>query len=180
MFRRKTWQNSITDSGAEAGFTLLEVVIAMAIMLLAMSAILSLESSSIRATENAKEMNIVAMLARNEMIFWEYKVEGQQFEGFKLEDQGVFEAPFQDYRWTMKIKELKFPDLTALMGKTGQSKEGEGQLQEMALKLFSNFLTKAIRELVVTVHWDRGGKEKTFVVSTYWVDLNHEFSMSEQ
>jgi hypothetical protein len=43
----------------------------------------------------------------------------------------------------------------------------------------SSYLSKAIREVTVTITWQRGSGTQNFSVSTYWVNLNHEFSLSE-
>src|SRR6478735_4350708 len=81
------------------GFTLLEVIIAMAIMTLAFSSILAVEMGSINASARAKQMNIVAMLAKNQMVETEYKIEGKKFDEVKKEESGAFPSPYQDYTW---------------------------------------------------------------------------------
>jgi type II secretion system protein I len=77
------------------GFTLLEVLIAMAIMALALSSILSVESGSINASARAKQMNIVAMLVKNQMIKTEYEIEGKSFDEVEKEKSEAFEAPYE-------------------------------------------------------------------------------------
>ncbi|MGK5085945.1 type II secretion system protein, partial [Bdellovibrionota bacterium FG-2] len=99
------------DQAKDAGFTLLEVMIAMAIMLIALASILAVESSSINATHRAKQLNIVAMLAKGRMIKLESEFEGKSFSEFRKEDGGTFVEPYQDYRWTYKVKELAFPNI---------------------------------------------------------------------
>ena len=178
------WRRLKTENKQEAGFTLLETLIALAIMLVAFSAILSVESTSITATERAKQMNVVAMLAKNRMVKLEYEFEGKTFDEFKKEDSGTFEQPFGAYRWSTSVKEIKFPSFDVAGGKAGTEggDAGGGENTDMAgflVKLITNFLSKAIREVTVTVTWTKGSGEQTFSVSTYWVNLNHEFSLSE-
>jgi prepilin-type N-terminal cleavage/methylation domain-containing protein len=167
------------------GFTLLEVVIAMAIMFIALSAILGVEAGSVNAATRAKQMTVVAMLARNVMVDTEMKVEGKTFEEVKKEEGGAFKEPFQDYRWSTVIKEVELPSLT-MGGKSGEggsdSGGGDGDGNEVAnmmTKLITKFLSKAIREITVSITWKKGKGEQSFAVSQYWVDLNHEFELSE-
>ena len=150
----------------------------MAIMVMAFAAILAVEGGSINASARAKQINIVGMLARNKMVEAEYKIEGKTFDEVKKEEQGTFEEPYQDYRWKIIVKELKFPNL-AVGGKGGAGGGGQDQMTGMITKLMTNFLSKAIREVSVTVLWKKGSGDQTFSLSTYWVDLNYEFKITE-
>ncbi|OFZ79339.1 MAG: hypothetical protein A2583_00915 [Bdellovibrionales bacterium RIFOXYD1_FULL_53_11] len=165
-----------------AGFTLLETVIALAIMTVAFSAILMVESASLSTAEKARRMNTVSMLAKNLMAETELKMEGKKFNELKEEEAGEFKAPFEEYTWKRKIKEIKFPNL----GVGGSGKSGEGDdaggmnaAAEKLAKLMATNLSKAVREVTVSVVWKKGGGEQSFSVSTYWVNLNHEFQLTE-
>jgi general secretion pathway protein I len=177
----------------EAGFTLLEVMIAMAIMMLAFSSILMVQSSSLNTSEKAKNMNIVQMLARNLMIDTELEIRGKQFTDVKEEESGEFDAPYAEYKWKRAVKEIKFPELnisgpgdaggtagdqSAAAGGGGDD-QGNTQSGEQLTRLLTQFLSKAVREVTVTVSWRRGSGEQSYSLSTYWVDLNHEFQLSE-
>lgn len=170
-----------------AGFTLLEVVIAMAIMAICFGSILAVEGGAINASTRAKQMGTVATLLRNQMIETEYKIEGKTFDEVKKEDQGIFKEPYQDYSWKRTIKEITLPNLTSLMGGGNKdndsggssSKSNPNQYAEMLGKLLTKFLSKALREVTVTILWKKGGNQLTYSVSTYWVDLNYEFSATE-
>ncbi len=163
----------------QEGFTLLETIIAMAIMVLALSSILAVESGSINASVRTKQMNIVAMLAKAKMVSTEHAIEGKSFSEYKKEDGGPFEAPYQEYRWKTVIKEVEFPTLSAGGGGGEKGAEGGSEIIETITKLVTKFLSKAIREVNVTVFWKKGSFEQSFVLSTYWVDLNHEFELSQ-
>ncbi|MEO5970980.1 MAG: prepilin-type N-terminal cleavage/methylation domain-containing protein [Bdellovibrionia bacterium] len=170
---------------ADSGFTLLEVVIAMAIMAICFGSILAVEGGAINASTRAKQMGAVATLARNQMIETEYKIEGKKFEEVKKEDQGVFKEPYQDYSWKRVIKEVTLPNITSMLsgGNKGRdsssAKDGPNQNAEMLGKLLTKFLSKALREVTVTILWKKGGNQLNYSVSTYWVDLNYEFSTTE-
>jgi general secretion pathway protein I len=165
----------------ENGFTLLEVMIAMAIMLVAFASILLVQSQSLSTSAKAKQMNIVAMLAKGKMIEVEYEIEGKPFNEVKKEDAGNFKDPYQDYGWKRVVKEIKFPNMN-FGGGGGADKNADAGVTEQAntmMKLLTNYLSKAIREVTVTVTWKRGTGTQEFSVSTYWVNLDEQFQLSE-
>ncbi len=166
------------------GFTLLETMIAMGIMLVAFSSILMVESASLRTSEKARQMNVVAMLAKNLMVEAENTFEGKPFNEVKKEESGQFPAPYEDFRWKRTIKELEFPNMSfgggdKKEGASSSSDSGQDQFTELLTKLMTSYFSKAIREVQVTISWQRGSGEQSFTTSTYWVDLNHEFSLSQ-
>ncbi len=163
------------------GFTLLETMIAMAIMMVAFSSILMVQSSSINTSAKAKQMNVVAMLSRNLLIETEGLIETKKFEEIRSEEKGQFPDPYQDYTWTREVKEVTLPDLSALFappeGGAADPAAG-GQSTELLGKLVTNYLSKAVREVIVTITWKRGDGTQNFAVSMYWVDLNSAFQLS--
>jgi prepilin-type N-terminal cleavage/methylation domain-containing protein len=177
------------NASSTAGFTLLETIIALAIMVIAFASILDVEDGGIMAAERTKQMNTVAMLARNKMVEMEYYVQGKSFDEVKKDDAGTYESPYEDFHWKSEIKEIKFPNIVATIqgaaaAASGGAGTGSGQAQNNDLtdrmgKLVTNFLSKALREVTVTIFWKRTGGEGSFSVSTYWVDLNHEFELQE-
>jgi general secretion pathway protein I len=170
------------------GFTLLEVIIAMAIMVLALSSILAIESGSINASARAKQMSVVAMLARNEMIMTEFDFEGKTFDEMEKEKTGQFEAPYSDYGWKREIKEIEFPPINPAAAApnadgsqaSSNNDQDNGANVDTMAKLITQFLSKSIREVSVSVLWKKSGKEQSFTVATYWVDLNHAFDLTQQ
>ena len=162
----------------DSGFTLLEVLIAMFIMLIAFSSIFSIQSSAIQVTNRAKETNTVSMLLKNAMVKAELDLEGKSFEEIKKEDSGAFESPFQDYYWTRSIKELEFPNLVQRSG-GDDAQSGQDQSSELMGRLVTKFLSKAVRKVEVSIKWKKGSKEQSVSLSTFWVDLNHEMALSE-
>lgn len=95
-----------------SGFTLLEVMVALAILALALTAIVGINGNAIRSHGYAKRVTVATMLARSKMADIESKyIE----EGFTSEFDQVMEGTFEeegwsDYRWKAEI--IK-PDIDA-------------------------------------------------------------------
>jgi prepilin-type N-terminal cleavage/methylation domain-containing protein len=166
--------------GNEKGFTLLEVMIAIGILAIGIGAILVAENKSLDVTLRAKRMTTVATLARNILVEAERETQGKSFNEIRKESSGKFDSPFSEFSWERKIKEITFPNL--MDTGTGAAKEGEVRTidanAERVVKIATNFLSKATREITVTISWKDRGETQTYAVSQYWVDLNHEFKLS--
>jgi prepilin-type N-terminal cleavage/methylation domain-containing protein len=170
------------------GFTLLEVMIALAIMVVAFSSILAIQSSSMTSALKARQIQEVSILARNAMVQTEVEVSGKKFNELPEELSGNFDAPFEDYAWTRKIKEVKLPNLAGL-SKAAQGDQGDSggnpdedaknsALMEQMTKVITNFLSKAVREVTIEVSWKRGTATQKYDVAMYWVDLNSDFNIN--
>jgi len=167
----------------EAGFTLLEVMIAIGILAIGIGAILVAENNSLDVTLRAKRMNTVATLARNILVEAEREIQGKPFTEVRTESFGKFDAPFADYSWERKIKEITFPKILSpnnggAEGKSGENAGADPNV-ERVVKIATNYLSKASREVTITILWKDKGEDQKYSVSQYWVDLNHEFKMSE-
>lgn len=154
-------------------------MIAVAIMAVAMASILSIQSSAIRSTRNAKKLSIVSMLAKNTMVETELLFEGLTFKEVPKTKEGKFKEPYTQYSWKREIKEIEFPNLNFGSGGGDENASQSTQQVEKMSKIITNFLSKAIREVNVTVSVPEGKGTQNYSVSTYWVDLNHEFKLSE-
>lgn len=161
-----------------SGFTLLEIVIALAIMVGAFIGIYGAQTASVHSSTRVRQLNTAAMLAKDKMIEAEVEFQGKSFPEVRPEDSGTFPDPFQEFSWKRSIRELSFPSLPA--PGAGQSETGgTNQNEEILGRLVTNFLSQAIREVEVTVSWQRGRGVVEQRVTTWWVDLNHEFKLSE-
>ncbi len=174
-----------SPSHRESGFTLLEVMIAIGILAIGIGAILVAENNSLDVTIRAKRMNTVATLARNVMVEAEREIQGKPFTEVRTESFGKFDAPFADYSWERKIKEISFPKIMSQnQGGSGSGDSGTkpeiDPNAERVVKIATSYLSKATREVTVTILWKDKGENQKYSVSQYWVDLNHEFKMSEE
>jgi general secretion pathway protein I len=87
------------------GFTLLEVMVAMSIIAIALTALLVSQSQSISIAGEAKFSTTAALLAQSKMAEIETKTEDEL-----TYDSGDFGDDFPDYSWEMEVQDVIFTD----------------------------------------------------------------------
>jgi general secretion pathway protein I len=85
------------------GFTLLEVMVAMSIIAIALTALLVSQSQSISIAGEAKFSTTAALLAQSKMAEIETKTEDEL-----TYDSGDFGDDFPDYSWEMEVQDVIF------------------------------------------------------------------------
>ena len=88
-------------SRRDGGFTLLEVMVAMAIIAIALTAVLGSQSQSVSLASEAKFSTTAALLAQNKMAETEW--------GNRLDlssDSGDFGDDFPDYNWEVTVEDV--------------------------------------------------------------------------
>lgn len=90
------------------GFTLLEVMVAMAILVACLVPLLSAIIGGLRSTANARDIIVATQLARNKMT----QMELETFPEFEGKDSGDFGKEFPNYTWRTEI--YKRPELELL------------------------------------------------------------------
>jgi general secretion pathway protein I len=87
------------------GFTLLEVMVAMSIIAIALTALLASQSQSISIAGEAKFSTTAALLAQSKMAEIETKTKDEL-----MYDSGDFGDDFPDYSWEMEVQDVVFAD----------------------------------------------------------------------
>ena len=119
------------DSRLSGGFTLIEVMLALAVLAMALTMLLRTASSNLAATRNAQMMSVAGELARSKL----YDLEEQLLQdGFGELDQEL-DGDFDDegwpkIQWEAKIVKIELPNLEAMSsfaaGGAEGGAEGEG------------------------------------------------------
>jgi type II secretion system protein I len=169
------------------GFTLLEVIVALMILVISMTAILTVQDGTINAVSRAKQISQARLLAKNQMIEAEFIFANQTFEEIEKEKSGKFEEEdFQDFTWKRIVKEVHIPDLFAIAQTLNPDKDSQNQMTggdveriQMITKKVTAFLSKSIREVTVEIGWLKGGKPQTISVSQYMINLGGVFGPDE-
>ena len=172
-----------------AGFTLLEVMIALAILAGALVALIHISASSSRATMRAAKLTTAVGLARGKMYDLEEELLHAGFQDTEEEIDGDFsEEGFEDFTWEARIEKIELPSAGQVQQAMG-ALQGEGEDQEdgglgmmdpsmmgglgMIMTQFeriSAVLENAVRKVVLTVRWKTGKKEEQMIVEAYFTD----------
>lgn len=153
-----------------SGFTLIEVVIAMAILAGASIALYQSWSGSFSAVKKGRNYNTVSLLLQRKVA--EFEVASRKLKADEVEDQsGDFGSDFPDYRWEIKAKPFNVPNLLP------PNPDGTDQLTETIVKTLTDYFEKAVREVSVTVIWKTNKRELKYSISTIFVDFNQELPL---
>jgi len=92
---------------SQAGFTLIEVVIALAILAISLTVLLAAQSSNLRNAGRARDLTIATLLARSKMIDIEQHLFDKGFEEGEEDDSGNFgDEGHEEIKWEYTIKEV--------------------------------------------------------------------------
>lgn len=177
-------------------FTLLEVMVAIAILAFALVSISDVVSSSLRSQVLARDLEVATLLARGKMAELTERYEREGFSlGGSSEDGTFDDEGHPEFKWKAKVVEpegtLDGRALTKLfMGDAGgldqllnpkPDADGRSQvnpgaaasakLLEAQLDQLATAVKQGVRELRLTVSWMEGAQEEGFTVVTHLVVL---------
>ena len=107
-------------SDAQGGFTLLEIMVAIAVLSITLVVLLSIVTNNIRATNHAKMTTAATLLARTKMVDIEDQILDQGFSDTTETANGVFkELGYPQFSWETTIERIELP---ADMGQQARDK----------------------------------------------------------
>ncbi len=111
---------------AQRGFTLLEVMIAMALLVVALAALLGHEAVAVQMSHYSNRVSQAALLAQGKLLDIEHQLKVDGMDTMDDCEQGDFRTEgFREYRWKACAYKVEFPDGAAealvedLMGMLG-------------------------------------------------------------
>jgi general secretion pathway protein I len=182
------------------GFTLLEVMISLAILAVALVALSDLNGGAVQMQAYARRATQATLLLRSKMSDIEEQLQKDGFSDFSDDKHGTFddEEGAQGYEWRAEILkpdvQMDASQLLQLLGAGGQGAAGgaaaqptggapggvgsltapgspiAGILQNQATT-FLETLKKSVREVRVTVSWKDGSQERNITASQHVVIL---------
>ena len=155
------------------GFTLIEVLVALMIVSAAIMASASLWSGNFTTMRKSSLNYDVATILERKMVEIEAKYKQVPLLEVPAEESGDFGSEYPQFRWSMKSREMEFPDLTPII--MGQNEEPNEQLLSM-IKQMTEYLNRAIKEVQVSVFVKRGKRELEFTATQYFVDYTRDFA----
>ncbi len=149
------------------GFTLLEVMVALAILGVAIAEIIGFQARGVLLNNRARRLTEATMLARNKMVEHQLKLEQDMLRGAfpePGEEEGEFDRPYEMYKYKIELKKVEIPAPPAPEGEQNQLMGMMGTVTKQ--------ISAAVRELKLTVSWDEQGKEKKISVATHLVKMD--------
>lgn len=159
------------------GFSLLEVVFALAMLGILMGGVLSFYSSSQARLRQADRVTVATMLARNAIAEAVLDLEKRVAEGkFPESDEAKEEPcpePYDEYLCGVNIRKVEVP-LPPEGAGGGEGGEGAaagagGNVMQVLMKQLK--LDELVREVKVSVKWSVRGREQSVDVTTHMVKL---------
>lgn len=180
------------------GFTLLEVLVAVAILSLSLTSLLGSQMQALRATDRARQLSAVAFLAEAQLIEMEWELKQ---DGWGADDQ-TFDGDFSDQGWpdveySCKVDLIEMPDYNQLV-QAADAAETDGNDDDyvqdageqafgalgMVWPIVKEAIEQSIRKSWCTVRWNRANhKEKPadeffcdendfdcVTIMTFWTD----------
>lgn len=167
--------------GNQAGFTLIEVMIAFALLAVILASVFITQTSSLSSTGRAKNVLVATNLARNFINEREVRYEGMALDKLSAKQEGTFPAPHENYRWKIEITEIDFSSLADMMAKqnAGEGAGGDPAASQgpMVAKLFEEYMKKSVRRMAVTVEYPDAGSHSSLTFTQLLVNYNEEFGV---
>jgi prepilin-type N-terminal cleavage/methylation domain-containing protein len=173
-----------TNSADSRGFSLLEVMVALAILATTLVVLLQIITNNVRATNHAKMTTAATLLARAKMTDIEDSILENGFSTDNESDKGTFrDQNFPNFRWESAIERIELPtDMKqAAQDQSSDSSKSKDPMQAltgMMGGLMSGFmdpirlgLEESVRRVTVKVFWDEVGRhDLTFDVVEFLTD----------
>lgn len=157
------------------GFTFVEVLVAMLILVLASLAASSIARQSVRATRDAKEISRASWLLQKVMTELETRLETEGLEkGCDKKKEGKFDAPDADFSWVTYCYEIDVR-LSETAAQATQADEDSNEstkedvITKMILQTANKYIASSLRELTAEVIWKQGKGQRTVSATTHFV-----------
>lgn len=147
------------------GFSLLEVLIAVAILAISFLTLLNFQGQTIFRVGRAEKITEATFLAHEKMgeVLLQFEKEYAQQRVFPEDksESGSFDKPHEQFEWEWKVRKVEIP--------TPGGEEG-GPMAAM-LGAVAVQIKDMIREIKLTIKWEELGKEKKIDIVTHITKL---------
>jgi general secretion pathway protein I len=170
---------------SSSGFTLLEIMVAIAILSLTVVVFLSIITNNVRSTNHSKMTTAATFLARTRMVEIEDEILDNGFTDNDESAAGTFrDSGFPQFRWESVIERIDLPSDLSTKARDQASADTMDAKDPMSLMtgfmggMMSSFidpirlgLEESVRKVTVRVIWDEHGRpNQTFEVVQYLTD----------
>lgn len=184
----------MATSSEPRGFTLLEVMIALAILAISFTALLGTQSQAMVITSYVRDVTVASVLARGKLVELEHHYKTEGFGAFDEEDDGDFsDEGHSEFKWHVKLEKIEADEgvLEQITAQLPQDPEAIKQQMTAAgpfagvdlaglnfnptmifqgLPMFLEQLGQKVRRVTFEVEWPEGRKgRRSMSVNTFFV-----------
>ncbi len=183
----KNMQVQQPRQAGNAGFSLLEVMVALAILAISLTSLLNAQTASIRATRYAQAITSVVFLAEYALVDVEWRI--QKDGGWVGEDK-YYEGDFSEQGWpdvtySCLIDFIEMPEYNELREAKAEADTDGGvgsgsNVRDAADQAFSALqlvwpvvkqgIERSIRKVQCTVYFKNGTVDEEYTLETFWTD----------
>lgn len=176
------------------GFTLIEIMIALAILSISLVSIYVAQGNSLRASGRAENIQTASMLARQKMtekmLELQKDLDKGKFPDDQVNDQGTFDPPFDRFRFEFQVRKVEIPVIqapgqdangapppgaegpTTSTGKeAGSANQAPAAAQQNLAQLVTKKISESVREITTKVIWEELEEEQSLTVTTHIAKL---------
>ena len=157
----------------KAGFTLIELLTALVILAGSTIIISRIWSGNRQRVGKIGDYHHISRLMERKITELEFEWRKKNFNSIPRQAKGDFKEE-KHFSWSVKTRPLSLPDPQSLMSLLGQT-------QSMALqvaKTTTQFLSEAVLEAKLTIHYKKGSLKSAYSLTTYIVDHNRNIQIS--
>jgi prepilin-type N-terminal cleavage/methylation domain-containing protein len=168
----------------ESGFSLLEVMISIAILAIALVILTRTVTGDVRSTHHSRMLTAATFLARTKISSIEQNILEIGFSEMEGEDTGDFtEEGFPRFKWYAAVERVKLPTgATQQVEQAAQKKTQSTNPMEVLAGFMGSFMTtlmepirvgleESVRRLTVKVKWNEPGRpEQVFAIVNFLTD----------
>lgn len=125
---------STRGSAAARGFTLLEIMVALAIISVALVALLALGNRSIATHARLQQLTQATLLAQQKLATAEVDARLGRLE--QLRQEGVFPEPYAAYRWRLEFADTPLPTIRTVTVTVAWGEEDSNEFVDLTSFLF--------------------------------------------
>ena len=121
-------------AAAARGFTLLEIMVALAIISVALVALLALGNRSIATQARLQQLTQATLLAQQKLATAEVDARLGRLE--QIRQEGVFPEPYAAYRWRLEFADTPLPSIRTVTVTVAWGEEDRNEFVDLTSFLF--------------------------------------------